>query len=213
MAQAAGRVTVTSARDDILARLKRAPASQQSPDTAEAPTPTVGGDLMAVFRENAAAAGVTISEVTDPENVGGAIADYLRHENLPARVLLAPDAGAYQAQIAAAIEVADLDATADGVAVVSGCHAAVAETGTLVMTSGEKQDTRLNYLAETHIVVLNESQLVGPYEAAWTDLRGSVPRTVSFITGPSRTADIEQTIERGAHGPRRLHIVICRENP
>jgi L-lactate dehydrogenase complex protein LldG len=60
-------------------------------------------------------------------------------------------------------------------------------------------------------------QVAASYEEGWTRLReakrapdGSValPRTVNFITGPSRTGDIEQRIELGAHGPRRLHIVL-----
>jgi L-lactate dehydrogenase complex protein LldG len=55
--------------------------------------------------------------------------------------------------------------------------------------------------------------VTGSYEDAWDRLRrhvgdGVMPRTVNLITGPSRTGDIEQTIELGAHGPRRLHIIL-----
>ena len=79
--------------------------------------------------------------------------------------------------------------------------------------SGADNPTTLNFLPETHIVVLESGDLVGTYEEVWTRLRekfgeGEMPRTVNMITGPSRTADIEQTLELGAHGPRRLHVII-----
>jgi L-lactate dehydrogenase complex protein LldG len=52
--------------------------------------------------------------------------------------------------------------------------------------------------------------VVAAYEDGWDRLRegGGMPRAINFITGPSRTGDIEQRIELGAHGPRRLHIIL-----
>ncbi len=90
---------------------------------------------------------------------------------------------------------------------------AVAETGTLMLRSGPDHPTTLNFLPDTHIVVLRAGQIVGPYEDAWAKLRaaGDMPRAVNFVSGPSRTADIEQTIQLGAHGPRRLHIVLIED--
>ena len=85
-----------------------------------------------------------------------------------------------------------------------------------MITSGPEGDASLTYLAETHIVLVSADSLVDTYETAWARLRSvsgnEVPRLVSFVTGPSRTADIEQTIERGAHGPRRLHVLLIGEN-
>ena len=65
-------------------------------------------------------------------------------------------------------------------------------------------------------MVLQESDVVAGYEEVWTKLRaqfgkGGMPRTVNTITGPSRTGDIEQAIELGAHGPRRMHILVVRD--
>jgi len=82
-----------------------------------------------------------------------------------------------------------------------------------MLTSGAERPTTLNFLPETHIVVLQARDIAGCYEDAWDRLRASqageaLPRTVNLITGPSRTADIEQTIQLGAHGPRRLCIVL-----
>jgi L-lactate dehydrogenase complex protein LldG len=88
----------------------------------------------------------------------------------------------------------------------------VAETGTLILTSGPDNPTTLNFLPENHIVILFADDIAGNYEDVWDRLRrmngSNLPRTVNMITGPSRTGDIEQTIELGAHGPRRLHIMI-----
>ncbi|MNT99319.1 Lactate utilization protein C [compost metagenome] len=70
----------------------------------------------------------------------------------------------------------------------------------------------LNFLPEHHIVVLAADEIAGDMETIWARLRekqgSAMPRTVNFVTGPSRSADIEQTLLLGAHGPRALHIVI-----
>ena len=103
----------------------------------------------------------------------------------------------------------------DGQDVVGLSHAVagVAETGTLVLLSGPDNPTTLNFLPETHIVVVKAEDIAGDYETVWDTIRarygkGVMPRTVNMITGPSRSADIEQTILLGAHGPRRLHIIV-----
>ena len=100
----------------------------------------------------------------------------------------------------------------DAVAV-GHAFAGVAETGTLVLTSGTDNPTTLNFLPETAIVVIDAADIAGDYETVWDRLRaadgnGALPRTVNLITGPSRSADIEQTLLLGAHGPRSLHIVV-----
>ena len=90
---------------------------------------------------------------------------------------------------------------------------AAAETGTLFLVSGPENPTTLNFLPEAHTVLIKSSDIVGSYEEAWDRLRaiygkGALPRTVNLVSGPSRTADIEQTIVMGAHGPRRLLVLI-----
>ncbi len=99
---------------------------------------------------------------------------------------------------------------------ITGAFAAIAETGTVVMASGPEHPVTLNLLPDTHIVVLRESDIVGGYEEVWQRLRARygkdrMPRTVNTITGPSRTGDIEQAMELGAHGPRRMHVLVVRE--
>ena len=101
-------------------------------------------------------------------------------------------------------------------------YAAIAETGTLMLPSDPARPTTLNILAETEIVILRTSRIHGAYEEAWDTLRrertdpvsgGFMPRNVMLVTGPSRSADIEQTLELGAHGPRRLHIILLDDDP
>ena len=95
---------------------------------------------------------------------------------------------------------------------VTGAFAGIAETGTLVFVSDRTTPTTLNFLPETHIAVLARDRLVAHLEDVWALLRaeraGGPPRTVNFITGPSRTGDIELQLELGAHGPRRLHVLL-----
>ena len=93
---------------------------------------------------------------------------------------------------------------------ITPCVAAVAETGSIVTVSGEQTPSTLNFLPETHIIIVRESQIVRHLEDVFPVLRSLalLPRAVNFITGPSRTADIEQTLEIGAHGPRRMHVLL-----
>ena len=87
---------------------------------------------------------------------------------------------------------------------------ASAETGTLVLLSGPDNPVTLNFLGETHFVVLKASEIEAGFEGVWQRLRkkDKNPRTVNLITGPSRTADIEQQLELGAHGPIALHLFL-----
>jgi L-lactate dehydrogenase complex protein LldG len=84
-----------------------------------------------------------------------------------------------------------------------------------MLTSGADTPSTLNFLPDTHVVVLKAGDVVGPYEDALDRVRAKgngMPRTINFVTGPSRTGDIEQQIQLGAHGPRRLHILLVEED-
>ncbi len=91
----------------------------------------------------------------------------------------------------------------------------IAETGTLMIISSEETPTLQAFLPDFHLVILKRSQIVGPYEEAWKkikqDFPTTLPRNVNLITGPSRSADIEQTLLMGAHGPKKLMIYLINE--
>lgn len=219
-----------SARSDILGRVRRAldvtgreaPRLRAVEDRlAHAPQgviPARGqGDAahhLALFREEAERVATIVTEVSSDWQVPDAIAAYLRSRNLPARIRRGADV--YLASLpfaATGLEILMGRAEAADLVCVSHAFGAVAETGTLVMISGEDNPTTLNLLPETHIVVLRAKDIVGDYEAIWQKLRASfgkgvMPRTVNFITGPSRSADIGHHLQLGAHGPRVLHVIV-----
>jgi L-lactate dehydrogenase complex protein LldG len=158
----------------------------------------------------------SVTSVEDMDAVPGAVADYLATQNLPGSIIMAPHPE-LQAIPWSARPLLDIrEGRAQGTDAVSVQHgfAGIAETGTLMLPSAPERPVTLNLLADTEIAVLRASAIVGAYEEAWDKLRaeiGGMPRNVMLITGPSRSADIEQTLELGAHGPRRLHIVLVQD--
>jgi L-lactate dehydrogenase complex protein LldG len=156
-----------------------------------------------------------VVEIASLEEVPAAIAGYLRGANLPLQVRIGEDP--IWAEVPWSMEPAleRKRGRAEGEDAVGLSHAVAgaAESGTLVLTSGPDNPTTLNFLPETHIVLLGAGDIVGSYEEVWASLRarfgkGVLPRTVNFVSGPSRTADIQQMLVMGAHGPRRLMVMI-----
>jgi L-lactate dehydrogenase complex protein LldG len=172
-------------------------------------------DRVHLFCKMAEKAAATVTRVGAYEGAPGAIADYLRDQNMAAKIRIGHDRRLNDLPWTKAPHVVIRRGPSDGNDRVAVSHAAagVAESGTLVLTSGPDNPTTLNFLPEVHIVVVRGDDILGDYETAWDTIRvmygrGSMPRTVNFVTGPSRSADIEQTLILGAHGPRRLHIVV-----
>jgi L-lactate dehydrogenase complex protein LldG len=167
---------------------------------------------VALFVAEAEAVDATIARVASAADVPAAVADFLSRLNLPARLVMTPDPklDAIPWDSRPMLELRRGRAEDGDAAGVTGAFAAIAETGTLMLVSGAATPTRNNFLPDTHIVVLRAREVVACYEDGWDRLRdaGAMPRTVNFITGPSRTGDIEQRLVLGAHGPRRLHIVL-----
>lgn len=170
---------------------------------------------LALFMEMAARVAATIERVQDAEEVPAAIAAMLRARNLPAGFRMGDDprlaAMPWAGQSALTIKRGPSDG--DDEVGVSHAFAAVAETGTAVLVSGRDNPTTVNFLPETHIVVIDARDVTGDLETAISRVRerfgkGAMPRTVNLITGPSRSGDIEQKMILGAHGPRALHLVI-----
>ncbi len=171
---------------------------------------------VALFIAMAEEADATVARVARPDEVPGAVADYLSRQNQPAQLVMAPDSQLDDIPWAAQplLEIRRGRAEDSDAVGLTGCFAGTAETGTLMMVSGPESPTRNNFLPDTHVVVVRAGQVVAAYEDGWDRLRArggmpaSMPRTVNFVTGPSRTGDIEQRLVLGAHGPRRLHIVL-----
>ncbi|MBI4183988.1 MAG: lactate utilization protein [Proteobacteria bacterium] len=180
-----------------------------------------GAERVRRFVERAEAEFATVARIAGPAAVPGAIAAYLAQRNLPSTAVMAPDQWLERVpwEDEPLLRLRKGRAEADDAVSVTTAFAGIAETGTLMLASGPASPTTLNLLPETHIAVLRESRVVASYEEAWQRLReetgrvgaGLLPRNVMWVTGPSRSADIEQTIELGVHGPRRVHIVLVAE--
>jgi L-lactate dehydrogenase complex protein LldG len=171
--------------------------------------PAVDGDLLNLFMTKVQAAAGTVEQVPNSAAVPAAVSGYLTEHNLPNRVALAPALESLPWPEALQIKVGP--SQGDDPTSVTPCVAAVAETGSVVLLSSPESPTTLNFLPDDHIVLVRTNQIVQYLEDVWTILRerfDGLPRTVNFITGPSRTADVEQTIQLGAHGPRRLHVLL-----
>lgn len=163
----------------------------------------------------------TIARVPGPASVPGAVADYLAGQNLPSEFAMAPhpELQSIPWSDRPLLHIREGRAEATDLVSVQHVFAAVAETGTLMLPSAPTRPTTINLLPDTAIAVLRTSRIVGAYEEAWDLLRAEspgggpfMPRNVMLVTGPSRSADIEQTLELGAHGPRRLHVVLIDDS-
>jgi len=195
-----------------------------------------------LFVAMAEAVQTTVARVASQTDIPAEVARYLAAENLPAELVVAPDASldGIPWDQRPLLQVRRGRAEAHDAVSLTPSLAGIAETGTLMLASGPGTPSTLNFLPDTHIVVLHAGQVVASYEDGWDLLRalcqdepsplaGEVdrptggperanaspllPRTVNLITGPSRTGDIEQRIQLGAHGPRRLHVVLVEDAP
>lgn len=176
------------------------------------------GRQVNLLQEKLEALAATVVRVPSLKEVPGEVRDYLSNHNLPSQIKMSPAPSLDDIPWADVpmLEIARGAAVITDEVSITPAFAAIAETGTLCMVSGPDTPSTLNFLPENHIVILKASDVQGSFEDAWDRLRekfgvGEMPRTVNFISGPSRTADIEQQLIMGAHGPRRLHIVIVED--
>jgi L-lactate utilization protein LutC len=211
-----------SARERILGRLKRAEgAGAGRAAEVEArlaghpagPAPAQGraegAARVAQFVAKAEAAAATVSRIAGLEELPAALAEELRNRNLPAAVRHGADP-AFAGLDWAVVEVSQGVGRLEEPATLSRAEFGLAETGTLVLASGPNNPVTLNFLGETHFAVLPAADVCGGFEdfwAAWRE-RGLDPRTINMVTGPSRSADIGQVLQLGAHGPVALHIFL-----
>lgn len=201
-----------SAREAILARICAAlGAAQQAPLVhACGPQPAPCADPVARFIERATRLASSVTRVASRAEAPSAVAHYLTVSQLGQVAVCWPELWDLE-WIASGLNVTARDVEPEDAVGITGAFCAIAETGTLMLCAGRDTPAALSLLPETHIAILDARRIVATMEAAWNLLRqahGQLPRAVNFVSGPSRTADIEQTVTLGAHGPARVHIVI-----
>ena len=223
-----------SARETILGRVR---ASRTRPDAAAAQRAVAErlagharhlqparialdhAGLIALFVEKATGVDATLETIDNQADVPAAVARYLRGRNLPAEAAIAahPDLDRLDWQASTMTVQRRAPEGTDRVGI-NRPLCAVAETGTLVFASGPQSPATMNFLPETHIVVLRACEIVGGYEDAWDRLRAAgrgqgpaLPRTLNLVTGTSRTGDIEQILQLGVHGPKFMHILVVKD--
>ena len=173
--------------------------------------PSVKGDLIERFVNKMEAVHAAVARVDAMEKISETVDAHLKQHDLPPDLVVAPDPELEGIPWSNRFAIERRAAGGDDRVSVTGAFAGIAESGTLVLLSGPESPTTLNFLPEDHIVVLRSDRIVTHMEDVWARLRkerGGLPRTVNFITGPSKTADVEQTIQEGAHGPRRLRVIL-----
>ncbi len=178
-----------------------------------------GAARIDLFIAEAERVNATTERLAGWHRVPAAVAAYLRARDLPmaVRAARAPELEGLSWIDEAVVVTGGAAEAGDRVSLTSA-FAGIAETGTLMLLSGPESPTSLNFLPADHLVAIARDRIVGTYEDAFTLLRAEVgvgiglPRILNWITGPSRTADIEQTLLLGAHGPRRLHIMIVESS-
>lgn len=198
-----------NARNAILAAI-RAGRPQGEPAAPAAHTrPAIGDELAGRFVERLTARSASVARIATLNDVGAALLAFLGEHGLPPRLAAAPALA--ELPWPDVFELHYGPARADEATAVTPCFAAIAESGTLVLLSGPATPTTLNFVPDNHVVIVAAGQLLPHPEDVWARLArrpGGLPRTVNLIAGPSRTADVEQTIQLGAHGPRRLHVLL-----
>jgi L-lactate dehydrogenase complex protein LldG len=154
----------------------------------------------------------TVDRLASLNDVPEAVARYLAQQNLAPAITVSPHPTLQSLPFGTRpfLDVRFGTSRPTDAASLQHAFAGIAETGTLMLPSGPTRPTSNNLLPDNALVVLMADRIAASYEDAfdWLRERGGMPRNVMLVTGPSRSADIEQTLELGAHGPRRLHIMI-----
>lgn len=211
-----------SARDNILRRIREANGQQNvAPGGREAvlaridghargPLPAMEWETQARFRERCLAMMSTVDGVESVADVPRAVAAYLKQNNLPTSGACWPEFARLD-WIGAGLAMESRPCNGEDKLGITGAFCALAENGTLMLLSGEDTHATTSLLPENHVAIVPASRIVRSMEDAWDLLRAEctgLPRQVNFVSGPSRTADIEMTLVLGAHGPFRVHVII-----
>ena len=178
---------------------------------ADPPIPVVDGLLIDSFIDKHMAVHGTVSIVKNYSEVPAAVSDFLAAHDLPPKMLVGGSnyLAGFDWPEDWDIEKRPAEKT-DSVSVTDAV-CAIAETGTIMLVNSSEFSSTHAFVPENHLVIIDAGQIVrhldDALEIASSRIENNSP-AVHMVTGPSKTADVEQTIQYGAHGPRRLHAII-----
>jgi len=196
-----------SARDDILGAIRSCRRSAAVRPAAYDP-PANGGDAVERFSALATRAAAEVRVLDSEADIPAAVAEVLRARNMPARVHVPDGSTLKGADWTVACE-----PTPPGPddAAVTRAPFGIAETGTLAYPSARAEPASWHFRPGLEIAVLKADDILPHMENVLARVKANgMPATLNFVTGPSRTGDIEQTLELGAHGPKALAILVVR---
>ena len=204
---------MSTARERILSRVRATTVSStKRANIVDYIRPAINPDHLAQFKEKLELGGGSLSRVANYAEAASLITDFLIKQELPKQLRLAP--ALQNMKWDNRVEVSYGKSAGDDLVSVTPAFCAIAETGSVVLLSSPDSPTSLNYLPDVHFVIVEASQLLPHIEDVWTKLRQQpgIPRAINIITGPSKTADVEQTLQIGAHGPRQLRVILISKD-
>ena len=213
-----------SARENILARIRSQTGKQGATSESElaavrahialhprGPVPSIAmHDPVSHFIDECARLKTTLAECEKIGDVPREVARYINAESL-LPVCMGWREFASLDWPSAGVQFDGRTATPDDMIGITGCFCGIGETGTLLLLGAPATPKATALLPETHICIVSKNRIVATMEDAFAlmcDETGEPPRATFFVSGPSRTADIEQTIVIGAHGPYRVHVIL-----
>jgi len=210
---------MSNSRQAILGRLKsavgREATAQVQPQTpvrqnlSKRLRPDISGDNIERFILLAQASGTSVTRVRNRSEISTAVLSFLNEHELDLNIVVSADPVLEGLAWPDELEVDCRAAIDEDKTSVTGAVAAVAETGSVVVQSGPTAPNSLAFLPDNHLSVVLGDQLVPHLDDVLAMFgNADMPRALSFITGPSKTADVEQTLQHGAHGPKRKHIIL-----
>lgn len=160
------------------------------------------------FRAKAEANLISVRDVARLEDVPGIVANILTAANMPADITVAPELASLAWPRTMSVRTGK--ARIDERLTVSLATAAIAETGSVILCSGDSAPSSLTFAAEVHVIVLPRGAIRAHLEDAFEMVKALPvwPRAVNTVSGPSRTADVAGIVVRPAHGPKAVHLLI-----
>ncbi|WP_308366308.1 MULTISPECIES: LUD domain-containing protein [unclassified Microbulbifer] len=167
--------------------------------------------LYAEFEHRLSAASASVERVESASGIPAAVWRHLSDRQRRAQCFANGSAAELDWASVPELDIRSGAGDADTPVCITSAFRGIAETGSLVLLSAPGHSSASYFLPELLIVILSRRDILATQEAVWADLRRrseEMPRTVTLVTGPSRTGDIEQKIVLGAHGPRQVHVLL-----